>query len=179
MGQPSRKRLTPCRAPLLALTMLFLLTSYVLDLHAALALTYLGSISSASPLGKFVQPVSMVVLPFSPFLPNGIRCFLKTSMAHSTMEAYECVCRLVHGGKFADPAGNKKPKAATTLLRDVDVERLGNVQWWSLVKSVHFRPVGENNALRGGDQRLLRGVYVGHHARSGASMFLTPDGVKR
>ena len=26
-------------------------------------------------------------------------------------------------------------------------------------ESVHFRPVGENNALRGGDQRLLRGVY--------------------
>ena len=26
---------------------------------------------------------------------------------------------------------------------------------------VHFRPVGENNALRGGDQRLLRGVHVG------------------
>ena len=35
-------------------------------------------------------------------------------------------------------------------------------------ESVHFRPVGENNALRGGDQRLLRGVYVGHHERSGA-----------
>ena len=36
-----------------------------------------------------------------------------------------------------------------------------------------------NNALRGGDQRLLRGVYVGHHERSGAAIFLTPDGVKR
>ena len=46
-------------------------------------------------------------------------------------------------------------------------------------ESVHFRPVGENNALRGGDQRLLRGVYVGHHERSGAAIFLTPDGVKR
>ena len=44
---------------------------------------------------------------------------------------------------------------------------------------VHFRPVGENNALLGGDQRLLRGAYVGHHERSGASIFLTPDGVKR
>ena len=40
-------------------------------------------------------------------------------------------------------------------------------------------PVGENNALRGGDQRLLRGAYVGHHERSGAAIFLTPDGVKR
>ena len=37
-------------------------------------------------------------------------------------------------------------------------------------ESVHFRPVGENNALRGGDQRLLRGVYVGHHERSGAGI---------
>ena len=46
-------------------------------------------------------------------------------------------------------------------------------------ESVHFRPVGENNAMRGGDQRLLRGVYVGHHERSGAAIFLTPDGVKR
>ena len=46
-------------------------------------------------------------------------------------------------------------------------------------ESVHFRPVGENNALRGGDQLLLRGVYVGHHERSGAAVFLTPDGVKR
>ena len=46
-------------------------------------------------------------------------------------------------------------------------------------ESVHFRPVGENNALRGGDQRLLRGVYVGHHERSGAAIFFTPDGVKR
>ena len=46
-------------------------------------------------------------------------------------------------------------------------------------ESLHFRPVGENNALRGGDQRLLRGVYVGHHERSGVAIFLTPDGVKR
>ena len=45
--------------------------------------------------------------------------------------------------------------------------------------SVHFRPVGENNAMRGGDQRMLRGVYVGHDERSGAEIFLTPDGVKR
>ena len=33
--------------------------------------------------------------------------------------------------------------------------------------------------MRGGDQRVLRGVYVGHHERSGAAIFLTPDGVKR
>ena len=55
------------------------------------------------------------------------------------------------------------------------VERLISVDG----ESVHFRPVDENNALRGGDQRLLRGVYVGHHERSGAAIFSTTDGVKR
>ena len=30
-----------------------------------------------------------------------------------------------------------------------------------------------------GDQRFLRGVYVGHHERSGAAIFLTPDRAKR
>ena len=46
-------------------------------------------------------------------------------------------------------------------------------------ESVHFRPFGENNAMRGGDQRMPRGVHVGHHERSGAAIFLTPDGVKK
>ena len=44
-------------------------------------------------------------------------------------------------------------------------------------ESVHFRPLGENDAMRGGDQRMLRGVYMGHE-RSGAGIFLTPHGVK-
>ena len=44
---------------------------------------------------------------------------------------------------------------------------------------VHVRPVGEINAMRDGDQRMLRGVNVGHHERSGAAIFLAPDGVKR
>ena len=46
-------------------------------------------------------------------------------------------------------------------------------------ESAHFRPVGENDAMRGGDQRMLRVVYVGHHERSGAAIFVTLDGVKR
>ena len=29
-------------------------------------------------------------------------------------------------------------------------------------ESVQFRPAGENNAIRGGEQTMLRGVYVGH-----------------
>ena len=44
---------------------------------------------------------------------------------------------------------------------------------------LHFRPVGENRAMRGGEQRMLRGVNVGRHERSGAAIFLAPDGVKR
>ena len=46
-------------------------------------------------------------------------------------------------------------------------------------ESVHVRRVGGNSAMRGGDQRWLRGVSVGHHERSGAAIFLTPDCVKR
>ena len=66
--------------------------------------------------------------------------------------------------------------------RTLDQRRCGKT--WKrpvveLGESVHFRPVGENNSLRGGDQRLLRGVYVGHHERPGAAIILTPDGVKR
>ena len=66
--------------------------------------------------------------------------------------------------------------------RTLDQRRCGKTWKRPVVEfgeSVHCRPVGENNALRGGDQRLLRGVYVGHHERAGAAIFLTPDGVKR
>ena len=66
--------------------------------------------------------------------------------------------------------------------RTPDQRRCGKTWTRQVVEfgeSVHFRPVGENNALRGGDQRMLRGVYEGHHERSGAAIFLTPDGVKR
>ena len=38
------------------------------------------------------------------------------------------------------------------------------------VESVHVRPVGENTAMRGGEQRMLRGVHVSHHERSGAAI---------
>ena len=57
-----------------------------------------------------------------------------------------------------------------------DVARLGeeNLASWCIL-----RPGGEHNAMRGGDQRMLRGVHVGDHERSGDAIFLTPDGVKR
>ena len=60
--------------------------------------------------------------------------------------------------------------------RTLDQRRCGKTWKRPVVEfgeSVHFRPVGENNALRGGDQRLLRGVYVGRHERSGAAIFLS------
>ena len=46
-------------------------------------------------------------------------------------------------------------------------------------ESVHFRPVGEKNAMRGGDPKMIRGVYVGHSERFGAAVSLTPEGVNR
>ena len=76
-----------CNALLMAPTML---TSYVLDLREALASIFLGSVSSAFLPGvermptqthlltafrRSVQLVHTTVLPFSPFLPDGIRSF--------------------------------------------------------------------------------------------------------
>ena len=63
-------------------------------------------------------------------------------------------------------------KAQTRILRSQLEQRRCGKTWKRLVvefgESVHFRPVGENNALRVGDQRMLRGVHVGHHERSSA-----------
>ena len=56
----------------------------------------------------------------------------------------------------------------------VDVERLGNVQWWSLVSQYT-----SDQLVRTTRCEEETGVYVGHHERSGAAIFLTPDGVKR
>ena len=39
-------------------------------------------------------------------------------MAHNTMDAHDYVRHLDHAGKIADSPGNRKQKAATTLLRD-------------------------------------------------------------
>ena len=66
--------------------------------------------------------------------------------------------------------------------RTIDQRRCGKTWKRSVVEcgeSVHFRPVGENRAMRGGGQMMVRGVNVGHHGRSGAAIFLAQDGVKR
>ena len=75
-----------CNVSLLVRTMIFLPICYVLDLHAVLALSHLGSISSALPPGierqpmrahssavlrKFVQLANTTVPPFTPSPPNG------------------------------------------------------------------------------------------------------------
>ena len=44
--------------------------------------------------------------------------FLKTSTAHSTMEAFEYVSQMDHADKIPDSPGDKKQKAATALLGD-------------------------------------------------------------
>ena len=49
--------------------------------------------------------------------------FLKTSMAYSTMEAYDYVYHMDHAGRFADSPSDKKQKAATALLRDTIQKR--------------------------------------------------------
>ena len=63
-------------------------------------------------------------------------------------------------------------------LISVDLEGLGNVQLWSLVSQYTSDQLVRTTCWEE-EQRLLRGVYVGHHERSGAAIFLTPDGVKR
>ena len=50
--------------------------------------------------------------------PEWNKKFLKTSMAHSTMEAYEYVRHVYHAGRIAFSSIDKKHKAATALLRD-------------------------------------------------------------
>ena len=70
--------------------------------------------------------------------------------------------------------GVREIKAQTRILRSQLEQRLGSridekdplMTWIPRQRrcgKTWKRPVGENNALRGGDQRLLRGVYVGHH----------------
>ena len=58
------------------------------------------------------------------------------------------------------------------LISD-DVERLGNVQWWSLASQCTSDQLVKTVRCEAG------GVYVGRHERSGAAIFLAPDGVKR
>ena len=105
-----------CKALPLVHTMLLLLTSNVLDLRPALVSTYLGFVSSAllpglerlptrtqlpTALRISVLLVSTTVSPYFALTPERDQKFLQTSMAHSTMEAYEDVRHLDHAGKIA------------------------------------------------------------------------------
>ena len=66
-------------------------------------------------------------------------------------------------------------KMVERLISD-DVERLGNVQWWSLVS---LCTSDQSVKTVQHEAKMLRGVCVGHHERSIAAIFLTPDSVKR
>ena len=86
--------------------------------------------------------------------------------------------RLGHGIDEKDPLMSRIPRHAANCVsrfrimddgRTPDQRRCGKTWKRPVVEfgeSVHFRPVRENSAMRGGDQRLLRGVFVGHHERS-------------
>ena len=58
-----------------------------------------------------------------PHTPEWEERFLKTSMALSTMEAYEYVRWIGRTGKIADSPGGRLQKASTTLLRDTTHKR--------------------------------------------------------
>ena len=45
-------------------------------------------------------------------------------------------------------------------------------------KHVFFRQAGTVSQQRG-QQKMKRGTFVGHHERTGASLFITPEGVER
>ena len=127
-----------CNALPLARAMLYLLTSCVLDPACGLGIDLFGTriLSLAAQLRRAANShtladglakiraargndgVSLFALS-----PEWDETFLKTSMAHSTMEAFERASHLDHAGRSADSPSSKKQKAATTLLRDVIPKR--------------------------------------------------------
>ena len=55
-------------------------------------------------------------------------------------------------------------------------------QWrrTSLLFGEHcFFKRAQTKAIQGADDRMTRGVYIGHHERTGAVLLLTPEGVRR
>ena len=108
--------------------MLSLLTSHVLDLLAALASIFLGSVFSDLPPGLERLPTPTHLLTalakiraareydgasLFALSPEWNKKFLKTSMAHSTMDAHEHVRHLDHAGRTAASPSDKKQKTAT------------------------------------------------------------------
>ena len=60
------------------------------------------------------------------------------------------------------------------------MERLGNVQWWSLASQfVSDQSVRTMHCEEETRDCCAVSIYVGRHERSGAAIFLTPDGVQR
>ena len=68
----------------------------------------------------------------------------------------------------------------TTVARLIsgDVARFGNAQWRNLGGQCISDQLVRTRQCEA-DHRMLRGVFVRDHERSGAAIFLTPDGVKK
>ena len=51
--------------------------------------------------------------------------------------------------------------------------------YFLVVRGQAFFKRAQTTAIKGADDRMTRGVYLGHHERAGATLLLTPDGVRR
>ena len=78
-----------------------------------------GSLSSCQGLEKIQAARGCNFAPiFRSLSPDWEKEFLAPSMACSTADTFNTVCRLDHDGKFDEAPQNKKQKVATGLLRD-------------------------------------------------------------
>ena len=99
-----------------------LLTSNALDPRAAFALVVFGFFI-LSLAARYRTAVNYDGARLFAFPPEWNKMFLKTSMAHSTIEAYEHVRQLDHPGRIVHSPSEKKHKAATASLCDAIQKR--------------------------------------------------------
>ena len=110
--QPSRLRTMPLSVQLQDRTTLYFPIFLELALCVALVLTWWASRPRENPNGPWAQLRSYFLS-----LLTGEKEFLAPSMACSTANAFDIVCRLVRDGKLDEAPQNKKQKYATGLLR--------------------------------------------------------------
>ena len=126
-------------------TMFFLMTSYERDPCAVSVVRYVGFISSvwlacvrtAASSGTLVNGLAKIRAAreyagasIDAHTPEWEERFLKTSMALSTVEAYEYVRQIDRTGKIADSPNHRIQKAATTLLCDTIQNRYACLSSW-------------------------------------------------
>ena len=93
----------------------------LIDIHSiSLAARYrtLVRTRSAKALRRFRQPERVILLLFFRSAPTWTRNFFAPSMARSTADAFNIVCRLDSHDKLHEVPQNKKQKVATSLLCD-------------------------------------------------------------